>query len=87
MNSKQKKVLARLDVLELVLSIVGFITCCGVFALTRMNERYFFFAVAFILGMNIIHSIRTIENNHENVRVLKYSKKIIDAKSIKKVSY
>lgn len=87
MNKKQKKVLVSLDILELILSIIGFITCCMVFALTRISERYFFYAVALFLGMNIIHSIRVIESRKESTRVVKYSKKIVNAKNIKKVSY
>ena len=87
MIQKQKKVLVRLDVLEIILSIVGFITCLMVFAFTRMNERFFFFAVALVLGMNIIHSMRVLTKRTEKPRVLKYSKKIIGEKSLEKVSY
>lgn len=87
MNKKQEKVLARLDYLELVLSTVGFITSCLVFALTRMNERYFFYLVAVILGFNIIHNIKILEKKNEKRKIIKYSKKLIDAKNLKKVSY
>lgn len=87
MSTKQKKVLARLDILELFLSVIGFITCFMVFAMTRINERYFFFVVALALGMNIIHNVKILTKKNEKTRVIKYSKKIMNAKSLKKVSY
>ena len=55
-----------------------------VFAATRIGERYFFYAIAVVLGFNIIHSIRKIEKDSEQPKVVKYSKKLISAK---KVSY
>ena len=84
MSQKQKKVLVKLEVLELFLSIVGFILSCMVFALTRINERYFFYAIAIVLGFNIIHNIKKIEKEKEQPKVIKYSKKLVSAK---KVSY
>ncbi len=87
MSQKQKKILVRLDVLEVVLSIIGFILCFMIFAMTNANERYFFFAVTLALGMNIIHSIKELMKRTEKPRVLKYSKKIIGEKSLEKVSY
>ena len=87
MSEKQKKVLVKLEVLELVLSIIGFITSCLVFALTRIGERNFFYLLAVVLGFNIIYCIRKIEKDTEKTKVIKYSKKVISAKNIKKVSY
>ena len=87
MSEKQNKLLVKLEVLELILSIVGFILSCMVFALTRISERYFFYALAVVLGLNIIHSIRKIENSKNETKVVKYSKKVISTKNIKKVSY
>jgi len=84
MSTKQKKVLVKLEILELILSIAGFILSCMVFAATRIGERYFFYAIAVVLGFNIIHSIRKIEKDSEQPKVVKYSKKLITAK---KVSY
>ena len=74
----------KLEILELILSIIGFILSCMVFAVTRMNERYFFYAIAIMLGFNIIHSIKKLENEKEQTKVMKYSKKLV---STKKVSY
>ena len=87
MSEKQKKILVGLDILELILSIIGFITCCMVFALTRIAERYFFYMIAIYLGINIVNSIKKIDKEKSKVRVVKYSKKLITAKNIKKVSY
>lgn len=87
MSENQKKVLVKLEVLELVLSIIGFITSCFVFVLTRIGERNFFYLLAVILGFNIIYCIRKIEQDTEKPKVIKYSKKAISAKNIKKVSY
>lgn len=84
MSTKQKKVLVKLEVLELILSIAGFILSCMVFASTRIGQRYFFYAIAIVLGFNIIHSIKKIEKDRVEPKVVKYSKKLISAK---KVSY
>ena len=84
MSEKQKKNIVKLDIIELFLSIVGFITSCLIFALTMMNERYFFYFIAVFLGFNIIHMIKKIEKETVKPKVVKYSKKPI---SIKKVSY
>ena len=84
MSKKQKRILVKLEILELILSIIGFILSCMVFAVTRMNERYFFYAIAIMLGFNIIHSIKKLENEKEQTKVMKYSKKLV---STKKVSY
>lgn len=87
MSEKQRKTLVGLDYLELVLSIIGFITCCLVFALTKIGERYFFYMIAIILGINIIHSIRKIEKSKDKVKTVHYSNKILPTDSYKKVSY
>ena len=87
MSEKEKKILKGLDILELLLLIIGFIVCCLIFALIKLNERYFFYVVAIVLGINIIHSIKRIEGSKEKVKVIKYSKKLISAKNLKKVSY
>ncbi len=84
MSEKQRKLLVGLEVLELILSIIGFITSCMVFALTRISERNFFYLIAVLLGFNIIHCIKKLESEKEKVKVVKYSKKLISAK---KVSY
>ncbi len=87
MSEKQRKILVGLEYLELILSIIGFITCCLVFALTKISERTFFYMIAVILGFNIIYSIRKIEKSKGNVKVVKYSKKLLPTDSYKKVSY
>ncbi len=84
MSEKQKKTIIKLDVIELLLSIIGFITSCLIFALTMMNERYFFYFIAVFLGFNIIHMIKKIEKETAKPKIVKYSKKLI---SMKKVSY
>ncbi len=84
MSEKQKKIMLKLDVIELILSIAGFVTSCLIFALTMINERYFFYLIAVFLGFNIIHNIKKIEEKTAKPKIVKYSKKLI---SMKKVSY
>ena len=84
MSEKQRKLLVGLEFLELILSIVGFITSCMVFLLTRISERNFFYLIAILLGFNIVHCIKKIESEKAKVKVIKYSKKLVSAK---KVSY
>ena len=84
MNEKQTKILARLDYVELGLTILGFIACCCAFVLTKIDQRYFFYLVSVLLGFNMIHSIKEIEKNHKKTKVVKYSKKALNTK---KVSY
>ena len=81
------KKIERKDFLELFLSILGFITCIIVYALTNLTERYFFFFTGILLGMNIIHQLSRMEKERINKRILKYSKKGISEKCLKKVSY
>ena len=84
MNQNQKELLKRLDTIELLLSVIGFIVSCVVYAFSKTNGRYVFYGIAIILGFNIIHSIKKIEKEKEQFKVVKYSKKLI---STKKVSY
>lgn len=77
---KEEKVLASLDILEFILSIIGFITCCMVYALTSISERYFFILMAFLLGINIIGNIKKLEVKFKKQRVIKYSKKLMNQK-------
>jgi hypothetical protein len=85
--NKEEKILARLDIVDLSLSIIGFITCSLAFVLTRVDVRYFFYFAAFLLGVNTIGQIKKIEKSMRKPRVIKYSKRLIEAKSIKKVSF
>ena len=84
---KKEKILVGLDILDLILSISGFITCIMCFVLTRITERYFFYFIACLLGINIIGQIKKLEKKLKRPRIIKYSQHEIETKYLKKVSF
>lgn len=87
MKEKQRKNLSRLDKIDLILSVIAFIVCCIVFLWSKNEERFFFYFIACLLGINIVHDIKLVEKERSKKTVIKYSKKLISAKELKKVSY
>ena len=85
--NKKDKILVGLDIFDFILSILGFITCILCFVLTRINERYFFYFVACLLGINIIGQIKKLEKGMRKPRIIKYSQHTIETKYLKKVSF
>ena len=84
---KEERLLVGLDIIDLTLTIVGFITSCLAFCLTRVDARYFFYFVAFILGINIIRQIKKIQVKFKKPRIVKYSQRLLEKDVLKKVSF
>lgn len=83
----RKNIYKILEIIELVISIIGFIIFCLIFVYVRTQQRYLFYIVAVYLGINIIQSILRIRKEMENNKIKKYSKRKLANKSIKKLSY
>lgn len=73
--------------LDLTFSIVGFIFVCILFVYVKEMQHYFIFLVASYFGMKIIITMNKMEKRRKKTGLMKYSKRKIHNKSIKKLSH
>ena len=79
--------LAKYYTLDLTISIIGFIFVCALFVYVKEMQQIFIFLIAASFGLKIILAMNKMEKKRKKTSLMKYSKRKIHTKSIKKLSH